>query len=70
MHTHGDRGGSINFGRGFPWVVDPRRRGLGAQPSDADEVLICKTMKIPIFKGLRCININYHYVHLYRYMIC
>ena len=25
---------------GFPLVVDPRRRGLGAQPPAAEEVLI------------------------------
>ena len=38
-------GGSRNFERGFPLVVDPKRRGLGAQPPAAEEVLIFKCMK-------------------------
>ena len=32
------RGGSTNFRRGFPLVVDPGCGGLGAQPPDADKV--------------------------------
>ena len=35
-------GGSRNFERGFPLVVDPRCRGLGAA---ADEALIFKSMQ-------------------------
>ena len=31
-------GGSRNSERGFRLVVDPRRRGLGAAPPEADEV--------------------------------
>ena len=33
-------GGSRNFGREFPLVIDPRCRGLGAQSPAAEEVLI------------------------------
>ena len=35
--THLDnRGVGRNFRRGFPPTVDPRRRGLGVQPPEAD----------------------------------
>ena len=43
--------------------IRSQTQGSGGTP-DADEVLICKTVKILIFKGSRCININYHYVHI------
>ena len=37
-------GGSRIFERWFPLVVDHRRRGLGAQPPAAEEVLIFKSI--------------------------
>ena len=38
-HIHSS-GGSRNFERRFPLVVDPRCRGLGVQPPAAEDVLI------------------------------
>ena len=34
----------MNFRREFPLVVDPRCRGLGAQPPAAEEVLSFKSI--------------------------
>ena len=42
------RGGSRNFRRGFPLVVDPRHGGLGTQPPEADNFYISKTVKFYI----------------------
>ena len=45
MMSHGSSGGSRIFKRWFPLVVDHRRRGLGAQPPGAEEVLIFKSIQ-------------------------
>ena len=42
----GVSGGSRIFERWFPLVVDHRRRGVGAQPPDAEEVLILKVYNL------------------------
>ena len=38
-------GGSRNSERGFQLIVDPKRRGLGAQPPAAEEVSIFKSIQ-------------------------
>ena len=42
-------GESRNFGKGFLLVVYPRCRGLGEQPSVAEEVLLLKVYNLNIF---------------------
>ena len=38
-------GGSRNFGRGFPLLVDPRCRGLKVEPPAAEEASIFKSIQ-------------------------
>jgi len=42
------RNDSRNSRRRFPLVVDPRCRGLGAQPPAADKVLVFQIMKFNV----------------------